>query len=437
MVYTSVNGLTVWLLERHTLPVVSMTLTVPTGASSDPKGKGGLALATAGMLDEGAGKRGALELARDIDTLGAKLATYADADASYATITVLKRNLAPAFAIFGDVVARPRFEPVEWRRVHDLWQNDLKSRASDADATARVVARVVLWGPEHPYGHPWDGTTASAKSVDLPDVKSFYARAWRPDQATLVVAGDVKREELAPLLEQAFGTWKNPTGRPTPPLVPPAPKGPWPRLVVVDRPEAPQSVIACVRPGIAANDPDAPVLTRVNTAIGGSFTSRLNQDLREEHGWSYGARTRFSFSRGPGQVIAYAAVFTDKTGDALKAMLGELEEFAKKGMTEEEVEKTRSQARADLVRAYESVEGISGKLAGNASLGLGVDYEAVASVRRDTAGKGELNRLAAAYYDPKEAVILVVGPRAQVDPQLKALGLPAPEYRDAHGNVVK
>ena len=431
------SGITLWVLERHQVPVVSCDLTIPSGASGDPKDKAGLAYATANMLDEGAGSRGAIDLARAIDDLGARIQTDANADASFASLTVAKRNLDRAFALFGDVVARPRFEPAEFKRVKDLWTNELREREKDPDATARVVYRVVLFGPEHPYGHAWDGTPQSAKAVTLDDVKRFYATAWRPDRATLVCVGDVTQKEVLALTKSAFGTWKAPAKPPPDPLVPPPPKGPWPKLVLVDRADAPQSVIAAVKPGIVASAPEAPALWRVNDAIGGSFTSRLNQDLREEHGYTYGARSRYSVSRGPGQVVSWANVVTDKTGDALSAMLGDLRKFAEGGLTQDEVERTRSQARGDLVNVYETVEGIAGHLAADASLGLPPDYQAKASELRDTADKALLDRLAKQFYDPSDAILVVVGPRVKVQPMIDKLGMPAPEIRDAQGGVVK
>jgi zinc protease len=436
-VVPGVNGITVWLLERPEVPIVSCNLAIVAGASSDPQGKAGLAYATANMLDEGAGTRGAIDLARAIDNLGARIHTDANADASFVSLTVAKHNFGRAFALFGDVVARPRFEAAEFKRVKDLWANELLAREKDPDATARVVYRVVLFGADHPYGHAWDGTRQSEKAVTLDDVKRFYATEWRPDRATLVCAGDVTAQELTPLVSAALGTWKSPPKPAPEPVVPSPPKGPWPRLVLVDRADAPQSVIAAVKQGIAASSPDAPPLWRVNDAIGGSFTSRLNQDLREEHGYTYGARSRYSLSRGTGQVVSWANVVTDKTGDALAAMLADLHKFAEGGLLPDEVTRTRSQARGDLVSVYESVESIAGHLAGDASLGLPADYQAKASEARDAADKTVLDRLAKQFYDPTDAILVVVGPRGRVQPMIDKLGLPAPEIRDAEGNVVK
>lgn len=432
--YRRPDGMKVWLLERHALPIVSVQIVVPAGAASDPDGKGGLALATADMLDEGAGKRGALELARDLDALGASLSTGGYSDYSYAQLTSLKKNLPAAAEILGDVVARPRFQPAEWKRVHALWTNELRARQSDPNAVAAVVALRQAFPAAHPYAHPSDGTTKSAARVGLDDVKRFYATHWRPDRATAVIVGDVTRDEVDRLLDKALAGWKAPGGAPPgqPFYAPPSSgvgEGPREerRVVVVDRPDAPQSVIALVRRGVAAGDPDAAPLVRVNAALGGSFTSRLNQDLREEHGWSYGARSRFSFTRMPGVFTAQAAVHTEHTGEALRAMLADTAELAKEGLTPEEVEKTRMLARADLVESFESVVHATRRLARNAGVGLPADHEQTASARLYAAGPEELARLAARYVDPARADVVIVGPRAAIEPQLRAVGITALE----------
>lgn len=418
--YKRANGMTVWLLERHTLPIVSIELVVPAGAGHDPPEKGGLAYMTANILDEGAGKRGALDISRDVDRLGATLHTNAYADYAYAQLTTLKKNLGPASSILGDVIARPSFSPVEWKRIYDLWTNELKARQSDPGAVAEVVAAKQVFG-NNPYGHPTSGTTKSAKAVSLDDVKDFYKRAWRPDAATVVIVGDVTRAEVDPLLDTMFAGWKTPD---TPPLrqgftaLVPARK-----VVLVDRPDAPQSVIALVREGVKAEDPEAPPLVRVNGALGGSFTSRLNQDLREEHGWSYGAKSRFAFTKGVGIFVASAAVHTEHTGEALKAMIADVEGMAQKGLTDEEVEKTRLLARADLVESYEGVENAARRLSRNAGIGLPPDHEVKASAKLYGATKEDLGRLAAKFTDPKNAVIVIVGPRAAVEKQLTAIGI--------------
>ena len=429
--FTTANGIKVWLLERHTLPMVSVSVSIPYGSASDPRGKEGVAHITADMLDEGAGARNAVQLSTAVNDLGASLGTGAGTDGSAVTLTVLKKNFRPAFEIFSDVLARPRFDPKEWSRVSSLWKNDLEKRAQDPDAVARVVLGSVLYGRDSPYGHPADGLISTAAKVDLGAVKAFYATHYRPDRATLVVAGDITQAELAPIVEAALGKWKAPA---TPPEAEPKVtlRPNPPRLVLVDRPAAPQSVIAVVREGVTATYPRAPLLDLVNTALGGSFTSRLNQDLREEHGWSYGARSGFTEMRQNGSFIARASVVTEATGPALTAMLADLDKMATGGLTDEELAKVKAQDRADLVQTYESVGGISRRLGNLATLGLEPSYDARASRARQDAPKAELDKLAAAV-SPAHATIVVVGPSATVAPQLAAAGLGTPEAWDAEG----
>lgn len=438
-VFETANGMTVWLFERHSLPIVSAAIVVPYGAASDPPDAAGLAHVTADMLDEGAGKRSAVELSTAITDLGATLATGAGADGSFASLTTLKKNLEPAFGILADVVARPRLEPKEWKRVSELWVNDLRKRADDPASVSRVVASAALYGRGTPYGHPADGFVESARNVDLGDVKAFYATHWRPDRAVLVVAGDLTKAEVTRLADSALGTWKAPKGREAPPE-PPAdrlmPAGERPRVVLVDRPGAPQSVIAVVREGVRASDPSAPLLDLVNTALGGSFTSRLNQNLREEHGWSYGARSAFGETRGTGPFVARASVVTEATGPALKEMLGELTKIAASGLTPDELRKVRAQDRADLVQTYEKVTGVSRRLGSLAMLGLPPGFDAAASRARQAATLEALAELAKTHLDPSKATVVVVGPRAQVAPQLAAIGLPEPELWDAEAKPV-
>jgi predicted Zn-dependent peptidase len=440
-VFTAANGMTVWLLERRALPLVSVSLAIPTGSAADPAGEQGLSWITANMLDEGAGARSAVQISTAIDDLGGSLGTGASADGSFANLSVLKKNFGAAFKIFSDVVARPRLDAKEWKRVSDLWKNDLKKRASDADDVSRVAATAVLFGSDAPYGHPADGRTATAAKISLAMVKSFYSSAWRPDQATLVVAGDITKDEvLAAIADGALGSWKAPkTPKLTPIVPPPPPAATALRVVLIDRPaDAAQAVLVVVRDGVAASDPKAPLLGLVNTALGGSFTSRLNQNLREEHGWTYGAGSRFGETRGVGSFAARASVVTEATGPALEQMLLELNKMATSGLSDDEVAKVLAQDRADLVQNYEGVGGIASRLAKLSMLGLPPDFDTTASRAAQQATRARLAELATAV-DPKATTILVVGPRAAVLPQLAKIKLPngqplpAPESWDAEG----
>jgi predicted Zn-dependent peptidase len=204
-------------------------------------------------------------------------------------------------------------------------------------------------------------------------------------------------------------------------------------VVLVDRPDAPQSVIGVVREGVSAHEPIAPMLDLINTALGGSFTSRLNQNLREDHGWTYGARTAFLETRHQGAFIARAAVVKTATGPALREMLGELDKMAKGGLTVEELAKVRAQDRADLVQTYETVSGISRRLGTLAMLGLPPSFDLEASRARQGATLARLLELARAHVHPESATVVVVGPRVEVVPQLEAIGLREMELWDPEG----
>ncbi|WP_437716961.1 pitrilysin family protein [Sorangium sp. So ce448] len=442
------NGAKVWLLERHTLPIVSVSIGVASGAADDPKGAAGLAHITADMLDEGAGTRSAVELSSAINDLGATLSVGARADGSVATLSVLKKNFDKAFSLLADVVARPRFEAKEWKRVSELWQNDLRKRGDDATRVSGLVSMAALYGPGTPYGHPVDGLVADAKSIGLPAVKAFYKAAWRPDHAVITVVGDITRDELQQALSRDLGTWsaKGATASAAPATkgaaesaaqgAAAAPAWKPPRLVLVDRPGAPQSVIAAVREGVAASDPRRPLLQLVNSALGGSFTSRLNQNLREDHGWSYGAGSAFTETRLPGAFVARASVVTEATGPALKEMLAELAKMADSGLTRDELAKVQAQDRADLVSAYETVNRTAQRLGTLARLKLPETFDGDASKARQSATLASLAELARAV-DPKTATVVVVGPRQEILPQLQGIGLGEPEAWDVEGQPIQ
>lgn len=436
-VFTSLGGMKVWLNEKHSLPLVSVTLAIPSGSAADPPGKAGLASITAGMLDEGAGKLGAVELSSAINDLGASLSIAAAQDGTVVTLTVLKKNFEKAFSLLGDIVVRPRFDAKEWKRVSDLWKNNLKKRADEPWLVGRVVGNAVHFGPGHPYAHPSDGLIKSAAAVGLADVKQFYQLHYRPDRAVIVVSGDIGKDEADKSIRSAFDGWKVPSGKVPDVPAPAAIASNWkpPRFVLVDRPDAPQSVIAVVREGVSVNDPSAPALDLVNTALGGSFTSRINQNLREEHGWSYGARSTFTENRGQGLFSAGAAVQTEFTGPALKELYGELSKMAASGLSAEEHSKVLAQDRGDLVQTYESLGGMTSRLGKLAMLGLPPDFDASASRARQAAKLADLAALAK-RVEPGNATVVVVGPKSQVLPQISGLGLGEPELWDAEGERI-
>ena len=432
------EGSTVWLVERHGLPLVSISAVVPWGSAAEPAAQAGLAWVAADMVDEGAGTRDALAFSTALDALGAQLSSSADRDTSAVSLQVLASRFDEALGLFADALVRPRHEARDFARVAGLWRGALQARAEDPNDVARVVTAAAFFGEASPYGHPHDGTLASSARLRLADVRAWHRAIWRPDAATFVVVGDVTRASLEAQLARAFAGWKAPSS-PRPALAaPPAPAAArGVRTVVVDRPGAPQVVLSLARVGVAAADPDRARLDLLNVALGGSFTSRLNQNLREDHGWTYGARSRFQAQRGVGAFVARAAIRTDAITPALGETLKEIRALAAEGPTADEVAKVRAQAGGDAVEAYATLHGVSAALAASAGLGLPPDHDARALASQRAATRDDLAALARAHLALDDVTLVLVGPRDAATAALAAHGLPAPEARDAEGRAVR
>jgi zinc protease len=426
----------VWLLERHNLPLATVAVVVPYGSALEPAEQGGLAFAAADMLDEGAGDRDALAFSQAINDLGAHLASSADRDASVVSIEVLAGKLEPALGLMADAITRPRHDPKDWTRVQALWVNALKNRAHEPNEVARVATTALFYG-DHPYAHPVDGTLTSAQHVVLSDVGAWHKRIWRPDVATFVVVGDVTADKVTAFLAKAFGGWKTPASLPMPPSVEPylvRPKGV--RTFVVDRADAPQVVMSLASSGPRAADPSYARLSMLNVGLGGSFTSRLNQNLREDHGWTYGARSRFNAQRGPGMFVVRAAIKSDAISPALLEARKEVARMAKDGLSDAEVDKLRALLNGDALESYGTVHRASASLATNASLGLLPDQDARDLTSQRSATAKDLSVLAAKYLDLSSGLVVLVGPKDLAVKAITENGLPNPEFVDGDGKVV-
>jgi zinc protease len=429
----------VWLLERHGLPLVTIALVVPYGSSSEPLDKAGLAFATADMLDEGAGDRDALAFSQAINDLGARISSSADRDQSIVSLEVLATKLDQALPLLSDAIARPRNDKKDWTRVQSLWNNALKNRVHEPNDVARVVTTLEYYGEKHPYGHPPDGTITSAKKVQLADVAKWHKTIWRPDQATFVVTGDVTADQISSMLAKAFMTWQVPA-TPAPPIADPGPPqgGKGVRTFVVDRADAPQVVMSFAGPGPTARDPAYSRLTMLNIALGGSFTSRLNQNLREDHGWTYGVRSRFNSQRGVGMFVVRAAIRGDAITPALGETRKEIDKMAKEGVTDTEVDKLRAQLNGDALQSYGSLHSVAGSLASNAGLALAPDQDAKDLESQRSASAKDLSALASKYLDlSSAATVVLVGPKEMAIKALADNGFPKPTLVDAEGHAAR
>jgi len=298
---------------------------------------------------------------------------------------------------------------------------------------ADLIAALTLFGAEHPYGRPVDGYERTVQGLTLDDVRRFHATFWRPNNAVIALAGDFDPATLERDLERALGGWQP---GPLPPS-PPSPAFPTlPRLVLVDRPGAPQSVVRVIGPGSSRHAPDRAGLQMLNVVLGGSFTSRLNFVLREQKGYTYGAGSSFSTYRRPSSFSARSSVFTKVTAPAVGDFLTEIGRLRTDEITPAEITK----ARASLLgRTAEALSTASGTTATFAEIGLyelPIDEPARFIQAIAATGATELRELAGRYLDPDRLGIVIVGDRAAIEPELRALGLPAPVLRDPEGRLV-
>jgi zinc protease len=427
------NGLEVVAIRREVAPLVAVNVMIRSGSNADLPGLAGLGSSTADLLDEGAGTRGPLQMAEDLEQLGADLWLGCGRDGAQVSLQVPSKGFEAALALAADVLVRPRLDADDWARVKNDRLTSLAQRRDQAESVAGLVADRVLFGDDHPYGRSPDGFEPTVARIAVDDIRRYHAAHYRPNNACLVVAGAFDEAALPRQLEAALAAW---TPGPTPALAAPPPLPVAPRLVLVDRPAAPQTIVRIVAPGTDRASPDRPALTMLNAVLGGSFTSRLNFNLREQKGYTYGAGSSFVFLRGAGAFSARAAVFTEVTAAAVTEFLVELRAVREQPFTDDE----RTKARAMLLdRVAEGLATSGGIAATFADLGLygrplDEPERFIAALARTTAD--DLQRLARTYIDPERVCIVVVGDRAAIEPGLRALGLPAPQLRDADGELL-
>jgi len=424
------NGIEVLAVRRQAAPIVAMNLILRTGADRDPAGKAGLASLTAEMMDEGAGERSALEITEALERLGADLWVGTGRDGAQATLQVPTHEFEGALAISGDVIMRPRFAAADWERVHHDRVTALQQRGDHPESVADLVTSLTLYGAGHPYGRPVDGFEKDVSAIERADAQQFYATYWRPNNAVITVAGDFDPATIRGLLESTFGAWQSgalPDG-PTTPALPPLP-----RLVLVHRPEAPQSVLRMIGPGSSRLAPDRPALSMLNIVLGGSFTSRLNFMLREKKGYTYGAHSSFSALRRPSAFTIRTSVHTQVTGAAVADALTEIGRMRTDEILPTEMTKARATLLDRTAESLSTAAGVAGTLADIGLYGLPTDEPARFMAAIGTTTVEDLRAAANRYLDPERLAIVIVGDRAAIEPDLRALGLPEPLIRNADG----
>ncbi|WP_242346541.1 M16 family metallopeptidase [Anaeromyxobacter terrae] len=427
------NGLEVRLVEYRRLPVVAVNLLVGAGGGRDPARLPGLASFTAAMLTEGTKTRSAIQLSDETNFLGASIHASASPDSAAVSGAVLAKHLAKFLELFADVTMNPAFPKGDFDRVQDQRLVSLLQQRDQPQPIASKTFIPVFWG-KMPYGHYLLGNEASVKATRPRDLAEFHARHYRPENAELVVVGDVSEAELRPLLEATLGRWKR--GAAPGPLAPTPPAAPH-RTILVEKPDAPQTYLLVGMPGVPRSSPDFVAASVAFQVLGGGSSSRLFRNLREEKGYTYGVYAMGDARKLAGVSLVAGSVKADVTGPAVKEVLRELARLREEPVPAQELSDAKDALVLGLPADFASAGGIAARVAELALHGLPDDYwngyaDAVRKVDSEA-----VRRVAQRYLDPARMTVVMVANPAVVRPQLAGLPLgpvderPAPS--PAHG----
>lgn len=415
------NGLAVWLIESHEVPIVQVDLLVRAGAGDDSPGRFGVADLTAAMLDEGAGGLSALEIADEIEFLGATLTTSGGFDSISVQLNTPVARLAGALPVMADVALRPTFPEADLERLRQERLSALLQARHDPAAIVGPAFSRVVFGPGHRYGISAVGTEATLTAMTRQDLIDFHTAFFHPSNAVLVVVGDTTKDAALALLEPAFGRWPD-TGAVARARVPTAPQLTEREVYLVDVPGAEQSQIRIGWVGVPRSTPDYFALEVLNTVLGGSFTSRLNQNLPEEHGYTYGAGSAFQMRQSAGALLAAAGVQTDATAAALTEFFNEFHGVLDP-VPNDELTVSKNYLALGFPGNFETLRELSGNLEELILYDLPDTYfeEYVASVQAVTAA--DVQRAAERHVQPLRFAVVVVDDLERIEDGVRALEL--------------
>lgn len=401
------NGLTVQVVERHQLPLLTAALVTTTGGAADPADRAGLFNLTSDLMTKGTRTRSATQIAQQIETLGGSIDSNADWDGSTVSIDVKADQIAPAMAILADVAQHPAFAAEEIERSRAQAIDGVQVVIKNPPQLASLVSSRTVFGTM-PYGHALSGTPRSLKAITRPDILGAYRAAWQPRNATLVLVGDITPARARALAEANFAGW---TGAPAgpPPVTAYPTVTPAPRVVVVDMPGAGQAGVVVARPGISRGDPNYYPLSVANAVLGGGYSARLNEEIRIKRGLAYGAGSNVSARREGGSIAGRTSTKNPSAPETVAIIVAEMKRMGAEPVAVSELDARKAVLIGSFGRATETTGGIAGTLASFVEQGVPVDelQRYIPSV--SGVDPSAVQRVATALLDPSRASIVVVG----------------------------
>lgn len=427
------NGLKLMIVEQHELPLADFVLVVGSGGTVDPSGKPGVANLTAAMLTEGTTSRSSLEISDQLAFLGIGLNTNSNWDASTVSLHTPVAQMDSALALFADIVLRPSFPVNEFERIRKNRLTDLIQLKDRPTAIANQAYASILYGQSHPYGQALIGNEASVTSMTGSDLVAYYKTHFFPNNSMLLIVGDVNPGQIEQKITRMFGGWQRGTV-PVYQLVD-APKPSGTTIYLIDKPGAAQSSFRIGSIGVPRSTKDYFALNVMNTTLGGSFTSRLNQNLRETHGYTYGAASRFDMRRAAGPFTASAEVVAAKTDSGLIEFMKELKAI-RDTVPATELLKTKRYLELGLPADFETTQQIAAALIPVALYNLPLDYYNNYVENIEAVTQADVQRVATQYIDPTSLAIVIVGDRKSIEPGLKSVNAGPISIRDFGGQPI-
>ena len=421
------NGMKVVFAKRTTVPVVRVALAFDAGNAADDRAKLGTHALMTSLLDEGTTTRSSTEIAIEQERYGASIAASGSIDSTTVSMSALKPNLAPSLDLLADIVRNPAFAPGEVERLRATLLTRIATEMTQPQAIATRTLPPLLYGAAHPYGIPFtgSGTAEGVRAITRDDLATFHHRWIRPDNGTIFVVGDTSLGEITPQLEQRFGTWKaNATPKGVKNFAAPVP-APKPRILLIDKPQSPQSMIVAGEVLNVKGTDNALTLSVANDVLGGSATSRLITNLRETKGWAYYAGTSLQTVQDRLPLLLIAPVQSDKTGDSIAAARADIAAFlGDRGVTPDERSRAIRGSILSLPGSFETGADLLGALIRIEQYKRPDDYYTKLPARYRAMTTQSLDQAARAAIDPARLTWAVVGDATTVRPQLDSLGLP-------------
>jgi zinc protease len=432
------NGLNIVLAERHTAPVVNFSLLVDSGYAGDPASAPGTASFSQRMLEEGTPTRDSLKIGEELESLSANFNAGSNLDWAIVNLNTLKLTMDKALAIYGDLILHPAYPQKEFDRLKKERLAGIRREKVEPQTMALRVIPQLLYGKGHPYGVPFTGTgtEASLEKMTREDLVKWHETWFKPNNATLLIVGDTTLKEITPQLEKIFAAWK--PGDVPKKNIAPVEAAPKAEVYLIDRPGSGQSIIFGSLLAPPRNDPDAIPMQIVNNVFGGTFSARINMNLREDKHWSYGTFAAIPAARGQRPYFSVAPVQTDKTKESLAELVKEYHDIiGPRPIEEKELEREQANATLGLPGSFETVQQLAGAYSQIIQYGLSEDYFNTFTQKVMAMNPDSANVIAKKLIQPDHVVWVVVGDMSKVEAGIRDLNLGEIHKIDADGNPVK